>query len=298
MKYSNLMVSPLIMAITALWIAPAEAQSSEDAEAAIRRAAQEFVEAFDRGDAKAVADHFATDGVYVNEDGQRFEGRDAIEQEYKTLFENTSDVKIRIEIDSVRLVGATTAVEEGRSALTPQPPGANRVMSVYTAVHTLQDGKWLMAHVRDNRVELPLDVGQLEDLNWLVGTWTAVNEKARVEIKGRWIEENHYLARTHSVTDSDKVTLTGLEIIGVDPETERITSWSFNSDGGRAVGIWAPHDQGWIVESVGATGDGTATLAINNLSQTDNDTLVWNSTDRFIGDVPLPDIQNVTLTRQ
>jgi uncharacterized protein (TIGR02246 family) len=288
----------VIAVIAVLFVARAEAQPSGDAEATIRAAANEFVEAFDRGDAKALAGHFASDGVYVNELSQRFEGRDAIEKEYGTLFENASGLKLNLEIDSIRLVNATTAVEEGRVALTPQSAGEIRVMSAYTALHTLSDGKWLMSHVRDTRVELPPDPGQLEDLSFLVGTWVAEGKGVRTEVKGRWIEENHFLARSHSVTESGQVTSSGLEIIGIDPSTQRITSWCFTGDGEHAVGLWAPHDNGWLVESIGTMIDGTETVATNHLSKQDDETLIWKSTNRWIGDATLPDIQPVTLKRQ
>jgi uncharacterized protein (TIGR02246 family) len=277
---------------------PTDVAPPREVDAAIRKAAKEFTEAFGRGNAEALAKHFTMNAVYIDENGQRFEGRKSIQQEYETLFANRSDLRLQLEIDSIRLVNATTAIEEGRVALTPQPPGSIRVMSRYTAIHTRQNGDWLMAHVRDTRVVLPPDYGQLEDLDWLVGSWAMVNDAARVEVGGRWVENNHYLARSHSVTTSGKVTSTGLEIIGLDGSTGQITSWTFTSDGGHAVGLWAPHDNGWIVQSVGVMNDGMRTIATNILSRKDKDTLVWKSYDRFAGDATLPDIQEVTLKRQ
>ncbi len=103
-------------------------------------------------------------GVYIDEDGQRFKGRDAIQKEYEDLFEDNPGLKLSVEINSVRLINATTAIEEGRAAVTPQPPGDTPpVMTHYTAVHVRQDGKWLMADVRDVSVELPPDHGEVED---------------------------------------------------------------------------------------------------------------------------------------
>lgn len=301
MKNSSVTGRLVVLAtIAVLVLSNAEAQPNGNAtvESSIRQGAQEFVDAFDRGDAAALAKHFATDGVYVNEEGERFEGRQAIQKEYELLFASSSNVKLKLEIDSIRSLNATTVLEEGRIALTPQPIGSVRVMSAYDAVHTLQDGKWLMAHVRDTRIELPTDRGRLDDLDWLVGTWSAANDDVQVEVKGRWIENNHYLARTHSVTQKGKVTSTGLEVIGVDPSTGQITSWSFTSDGGLAIGRWVPGNGGWVVESVGATGGGLETVATTTLSRKGDDTLVWASVDRFAGDMPLPDLQAVTLKRQ
>jgi uncharacterized protein (TIGR02246 family) len=267
-------------------------------EQAIRASAQSFTEAFDRADAEAIAAHWTSDGVYTNEDGERFAGRKSIQQEYQTLFQSVPDVRLLMEIDSIRLINAETAIEEGRSALAPQPPGEPRVMSRYTAVHVKQDGKWLMADVRDTRQELPPDAGQLEDLEWLVGTWSTGGPGAHIAIECRWIENQHFLARTNQVKEGEKVISTGLEIIGVDPSTGRITSWHFTSDGGHAMGLWAPFENGWIVESAGVMKDGTPTSATNILSRKDKDTLLWKSGDRMLGDELLPDTQEVAMKRE
>jgi uncharacterized protein (TIGR02246 family) len=274
-----------------------EGTSQSKAEGAIRQAAREFTEAFDRGDAVALARHFTTDAVYIDENGQRFEGQKSIQREYEILFANHSKLHLQLEVDSIRLVNATTAIEEGRLAMTPQPPGAIRVMSRYTAIHIRQDGKWRMVDVRDTRVEMLPDYGQLEDLDWLVGTWNTANQDTQIEVKTRWIENHHFLTRSHSVTESGKTTSTGLQIIGLDPSTGQITCWSFTSDGGHAIGVWAPHARGWIIQTLGTMNDGTTTSAINMLSREDKNTLVWKSAERFVGDTPLPDTQEVTLKR-
>jgi uncharacterized protein (TIGR02246 family) len=254
--------------------------------------------AFNKGDAAGVAALWTADAVYVNEDGDRFEGRKSIQQEYEALFKNNPDVRLQMEIDSIRLLNDVTAIEEGRAALSPQPPGAVRIMSRYTAVHVKQDGRWLMAEERDTRVELPPDSGHLEDLDWLVGSWSAASKDVQVEVNCRWIQGQQFLSRTHAVTDSGEAVSGGLEIIGRDPSTGRITSWSFTSDGGHAVGIWAPHGNGWTVETVGVMRDGTPTSATYILSRKDNETLLWKSGGRMMGDALLPDGDEVTLKRK
>jgi uncharacterized protein (TIGR02246 family) len=290
----------LVIGLVAVGSAVA-AQSTPEQQAAeneIRASAQAFMAAFNKGDATGVAALWTADAVYVNEDGDRFEGRKSIQREYETLFKNNPDVRLQVEIDSIRLINDVTAIEEGRAALSPQPPGAVRVMSRYTAVHVKQDGRWLMAEERDTRVELPPDTGQLQDLDWLVGSWVAASKDVQVEVNCRWIQDQQFLSRTHAVTDSGKAASGGLEIIGRDPSTGRITSWSFTNDGGHAVGIWAPHANGWMVESVGVMKDGTPTSATYILSRKDNETLLWKSGNRIMGGTLLPDGDEVTLKRK
>ncbi len=278
---------------------PPSAAERQAADTSIRASAESFAESFRKRDAAAIAAHWLPDGVYTNEDGERFEGRKALQSEYETLFKNiTDDVELKLEIDSIRLVSSDTAIEEGRAALTPQPTGDFRVMSRYTAVHVKQGDEWFMADVRDTRVELPPDAGQVEDLEWLVGTWTGGTKENHVISRCRWIENQHFLARSYSVTEGGKETSTGLQIIGLDPSTGRITSWTFASDGGHAVGIWSPHQTGWVIQSSGAVQDGTETGAVQILSRQDQDTLTWKSVDRTLGDDLLPDLPEVTLKRR
>ena len=275
-----------------------KSSNPSDAEKEIRAGADAFVAAFKKRDAEAIAAQWTPDGVYIDELGQRFAGRKSIQTQYETLFRDCSDdLAIRVEIDSVRLVNDTTAIEEGRAAMVPQPAGANRVMSRYTALQVKQDGRWLIADLRDSRIDLPPESGQLADLGWLVGTWKASNGDASVDVKCRWVENNQFLLRTNAVTESGKATAGGLEVIGIHPLTQRITSWQFNNDGGHAVGVWAPIDGGWAVESVGVTQDGTVTGANYILSRTDDDSLVWKSVLRRVGDALLPDMPEVTLKR-
>lgn len=296
----------LVLAASVVVIGPALSQQPDAApstrasaaETAIRAAAKSFVESIRKRDAAAVAAHWTPDGVYVNEDGQRFEGRQAIQAEYQALFENSpAELDMQLEIDSIRMITPQIAIEEGRAALVPQPPGENRLMSRYTAVHLNQNGQWLMTDVRDTLVELPPDMGQLEDLEWLVGTWVANSKEAQVQWKCRWIEDRHFLARSDTVREAGKVTSSGLEIIGVDPSTGWITSWSFPSTGGHAMGIWAPHANGWMVESSGVMKDGTETSATHVLSRKDDDSLIWSSSNRALGEELLPDAPAVSLKR-
>jgi uncharacterized protein (TIGR02246 family) len=277
----------------------AAAADADKIDKEIRASADAFVAAFQKRDAAAIAAQWTTHGVYIDEQGQRFEGRDTIQGEYETLFKDCGDdLAMWIEIDSVRVINAHTAIEEGRSALLPQSPGDTRVMSRYTAVHVNQDGHWLTAEVRDSLVELPPDAGDLQDLGWLVGTWGSTKNDASVEVKGRWVENNRFLLRTDAVTESGTTTVGGLEVIGVDPSTQRITSWHFTNDGGHAVGVWTPTGGSWAVESLGVMEDGTETAATYILSRADDDSLVWKSVDRMLGDATLPDMPEVTLKRK
>jgi uncharacterized protein (TIGR02246 family) len=265
-------------------------------EKAIRESAQAFTDAFDRGDAKAVADLWSADGDYIDENGQRVRGRDAIARAYEEFFAANPGVKIKVEIDNIRLLGTDTAIEDGRSALDPAPPGppaTNR----YTAVHVKRKGKWLLASVRDARIELSVGEAHLRALDWLVGAWESEKEGAKVEVTCRWISNKNFIEVTHTFRESDQESESAREIIGWDPLRERITSWMFNSDGGHAIGTWLPREHGWTVEFAGVTPDGVRTSAVNMLVRLDN-AFVWKSVLRSAEGANLPDTEEVVLRRK
>ena len=60
--------------------------STAKEEAALQKNAEAFIEAFNKGDAKALAAFLTDDGDMVDQDGHQFKGRKAIEEDYEKLF--------------------------------------------------------------------------------------------------------------------------------------------------------------------------------------------------------------------
>ena len=216
--------------------------------ATLRASATAFREAFNRADAKAVAALWTKDGQYVDELGQRYEGRAAIEKEYADFFAAHPGTKIQIAITSLRLLSADAAMEEGRTSIEPAPEGSPAA-SEYTAVHIKTDGKWLMSSVHDRRAEIASHFSKLEDLDWLVGSWSAEEHGAKMEAVCQWVANKSFMQRTYSVKQNNELVSSGIQIIGWNPQTECVQSWTFTSDGGHALGIWSPHETGWTVET-------------------------------------------------
>jgi uncharacterized protein (TIGR02246 family) len=264
---------------------------------AIRAGSQAFTVAFNKGDAKGVAALWTKDGDYVDDIGRKFTGRDAIEKGYAAHFAANPKMQIRVVIDSLRLLSDSAAIEDGRAIVDPPPTGAPG-HSKYTAVHVKIDGKWLMSTVRDTHVETPSGFKNVEDLEWLIGTWTAEEHGAKTESVCRWIANKSFVERNYTVTRSDGTTTTGLQIIGWNPLAEHVQSWSFSSDGGHAIGIWSPQEGGWSAEIRGTTGNGTETTAVNTLRRLDDNAYVWQSTSRTAGGQELPDTDEVVLKRK
>src|SRR5262245_17357768 len=264
---------------------------------AIRRGSKVFADAFNRADANAVARLWTPDGDYIDETGRKFQGREAIEKEYADFFQENRGVKIHIVIDSLRMIARDAAIEDGRAILDPAPAGAPGTTK-YTAVHVKADGQWLMSTVRDIRLQETSARGRLADLQWLIGTWTAEEHGARSRSVCRWIADQTFVERTYSTKQPDGAVSSGVQIIGFSPESGRVQSWNFTSDGGHAVGVWTPRPGGWSAEMRGVMGDGTETTAVNLLTRLDDSAYAWQSVQRSAGGRALPDTDEVVLKRR
>jgi uncharacterized protein (TIGR02246 family) len=267
-----------------------------DAEKAIRAAAAQFVVAFNKHDAKAVAALWAADGDYLDETGTLSTGREAIEKYYADYFAAEHEATIASEVDAIRVLGADTAVEDGSASVTATPHAAP-ILGRYTVVHVKRDGAWRMASVRELKAESAAATDPMKDLAWMVGSWRAEHLGAEMEIDVRWLANKAFVEATYSQRVGETSTPTATQIIGINPGTGRIMSWMFSGDRGVATGDWTSSDAGWTIDYQGVRGDGASTTAVNLLFR-QNDALVWKSTNRNVAGVAIPDTEEVVLKRK
>ncbi|HEX5105750.1 MAG TPA: SgcJ/EcaC family oxidoreductase [Pirellulaceae bacterium] len=265
------------------------------AEAALRQSSQAFAEAFNQGDANAVAALWTEDGDYIDEAGRTFAGRKAIEKSYAAFFAAHPGVKIKVVVDSIKLLGDSAAIEDGRAFLEPAP-GAPAI-SKYTAAHVKIGSQWLMATVRDSRIELPSGYSKVADLEWLIGQWIAEEHGTKTESHCRWVANKSFVERKYTTTSHDGIASAGVQLIGWNAHGGHVQSWNFSPDGGHAIGIWTPREGGWEAEIRGATGDGVNTTATNILTKLDDNAYAWQSINRTAGGQPLPDSDEVIVKR-
>ena len=88
------------------------------------------------------------------------------------------------------------------------------------------------------------------------------------------------------------------QLIGFNSQRGHIQSWNFSSDGGFAVGIWSPIENGWAAEVQSTRADGQTANATNLLSRLDDNAYAWKSIQRTIGGESLPDSDEVIYKRQ
>lgn len=262
----------------------------------IRAGSKDFVDAYNKGDAAAIAGMWTETGDYVDGAGNTFVGRQAIEKSYADFFAASADAKLQLNIDSLKALSDTAAVECGTSTIEVPPVAA--VVGRYEAIHVKVDGRWQMASVRDVVIQTNVAEQNLSDLNFLIGTWIAEEHGNKIESVCRWISDDSFIKRDYTTTYFDGTQTSGLQLIGWNPQGGYIQSWTFSPDGGYAVGVWMPTEAGWSAQMQGMTGSGISTTSVNLFRRLDDNAYVWQSFDRTVGGVAIDDTNEVVIKRQ
>jgi uncharacterized protein (TIGR02246 family) len=267
-------------------------QGREADQATIRSMAKDFAAAFNKGDAKAIAAQWTDAGECFDAAGVPLRGRAEIEKAYADFFKEKPRAKIDVLVDSVHFPAPDLAIEEG---LLRQSTGGKDLPTTtnYSATHVRSGGKWLTA------VSHEWGAGQdrLEDLDWLVGQWTANLKDQTVTLTFTRDEQKPFLLGRFTTKAGDKTVNTGTFRVGLDPQTGQLRSWHFDENGGHGQALWVRDGSRWVLDAVGVLGDGAETASVNILGRLNNDEITWQSIDRVMGDQELPDTTPIRLTR-
>jgi uncharacterized protein (TIGR02246 family) len=264
-------------------------------EDAIRQSAEEFTEAYNHGNADAVAAQWTPDGEYTI-GRESLKGREQIAKLYGEFFRTHAGSKIEVKIESIRVIAPTVAIEQGTAATT-MGEGGRRTESSYTAVHVKLGDRWLMANVRESEMPTVSGTARLDDIAWLAGAWAADGDASRIEMNYDWLNDKHFLRGHVAMSGKDATKSGGTHVIGKDPASGRLVSWFFNADGGHGYGEWSQEGSRWMIDTQGVSADGAPTSATNILYHADDDVASWQSVNRMIGDLRLPDTKEVVIER-
>ena len=267
-------------------------------EAAIRKAVESYVAAFNQGDAKALAAMWSPEAVYTNPlSGEQVVGREAIEKQFAAIFADAKGAKLEAKTDSIQFISPSVAVEHGTAKVitAEQTPEETE----YTAIYVKRDAQWLLDRVTEEEVVItPSHYEQLKDLEWMIGSWVDQDDEATVVTQCNWTRNNNFLVRAFTVQIRDRIDMAGMQIIGWDPATKQIRSWVFDSDGGFGQGTWKKKDNRWYIQQSGVLPDGRKSSSVNIITYVDDNTCTLQSVNRTVDDELLPNIEEVTITKQ
>ena len=202
-------------------VPPAKPPKEHHEASAIRAGEVAFVRAFNRGDAKAVAALWTPDGSLADDQGRLFKGRRAIEDEYAAFFKEHQGQRLKSPSSPSNCLPRTRPWKTAWPGVMTKD-GTPPVASRYTAVHVRQGGKWLMASVRESGIELPSNYDQLQDFEWLVGTWETKADDTAVHTTVRWLPGQEFPGARVSVLKGGVQESSGLQIIGWDAQAGKV----------------------------------------------------------------------------
>jgi len=269
----------------------------DDDEKSIKALLDAFVKAFDAGDANATAATYTDTAVIVDEEGERFEGRAAIQGLYAETFADNPGSKIAIAVDALRFLGPETALEVGRATITPAGSGSPEITR-FTTVYTKQGGQWRQAAVRDEPAHDLTPHDRLKELEWLVGEWVNESQDAVVFTTCAWAKGGNFLEREFTMKTQGRPVLSGTQRIGWDPLKRQFKTWIFDSEGGHGEGYFTRNGNEWVVKVEGVRQDGKPVSATNIITRLGKDRMSWQSTNRTLGAIAVPGIDEFVVVRK
>jgi uncharacterized protein (TIGR02246 family) len=266
-------------------------------EAPILKAAEALVDAFNKGDAKAMAACWTPDGDYITQSGKLLQGRPAIEEAFRAYFAENKGMKLRIDVDSIRFPTPDTAIKDGTVEVIP-PDGAPPAITRFSNFQVNKGGQWSLVSVREAPFVPPSNFDQLRVLDWMLGNWASDAAKGEVSrISCNWSAGQNFIESAYSVAFKDVYLSSGTQKIAWDGAAKKIRSWSFDADGGFGEGTWSKDGDKWVVKFNSVLQDGKKLTATNVVTRVDANTIIWQSKDRSLDGKALPDSEAVQLKR-
>lgn len=276
----------------------ASAQDRDADRGVIEKSIESYVAAFNSHDAKALAQHWSPDGVYISRvTGESVTGRESLMADFEKLFKEESDTKLDVTVDSIDFISPNVALERGTA--TVLRGSGEPTQSSYSVVHVKRDRKWLIDRTTDE--ELPVvssNYEQLKDLEWMIGAWGDADGVQSITTECSWTRNRNFITRSFAMTVGDQTDLAGMQVIGWDPAQQIIRSWVFDSDGGFAQGQWTKQDDRWIVQTTATLPDGRRGSATSIIRMIDEDRFGWQRINRVVDGQLLPNVDEVIIVRK
>jgi len=259
---------------------------------AIRETMASFSKAFEARDAKTLAEHWTTEGEHKTVRGVIVRGRPALEAGFTEFFAATPEVTAEVQPDSLRFLSSGAAIEEGTVTIR-KGPAASPTKARYEALLVRDENRWRLASLSES----PEHGVSVSDLAWLVGEWkSAAGAGAEIRTRYAWDAHKKFIHVQFDLTEG-KRTLSGRQVIGVDPATGSLHSWTFEANGGVGEADWSRDGDHWVLTASGTLPGGGTLSETNILRRVSADTLTWQSTGRLLNGSEIADLAPVKVTR-
>jgi uncharacterized protein (TIGR02246 family) len=267
---------------------PTAGRPADDAQQAIRRAVAAYADAFNKGDVQAIATFWTPDAEYTSEDGTPYKGRDTIIALFRKFLTDQKGSKMALSVKTIRLISPEVALGEGTSEVTA--PDGTVDKGRFTAAWVKSGGKWLMTNARDEPTEEELAAGAMKGMRWLIGEWLSTDKDGTTAMTCKPTLGGAFLHLEFTAKRADG-TMTVMLMIGFDPVTDQLKSWTFDSLGGYGEALWARDGNQWVGQAVGVLPDGDDGSTTYVIKYEDDQSFTLQMRDRQIGGHPLPNAE-------
>lgn len=283
----------VVMAALAGW-APTQSRGDETKAVSARVAA--YVDAFNRRDLDACAEHWSENAEYVVPgSAQRMQGRAAIRKALEKLLETDEPFQMSVSEQRFRAATPDTVLEEGTATLVSPSHGVESAR--YLVVHVRQDGQWYRDSVRETAVASPAAGPTIQELQWLLGDWKHEKNGVSTHIHGEWMNGRRFISRRFKLRSKAGRELEGTQIIGRDPSSGTIRSWGFDSEGGIEQAAWHRDGDRWLVKVKALLPDGSVGSEQRVLSVVGGREMTSEVIEQQVNGQLLPASEQVTLVR-
>ena len=288
---------------------------------AIREAGARYLQAMERGDAKALADLWTADGDIIDDQGTVMNGRETVALAVQPATgQPVQGNGLRMKETQLRFLAPDVAIEDGTveivpagaagHASTPAPAGASAARGRFTATWVKQDSAWRIAGLRESKIDAGGGQPRLADLDWMVGDWGVIDNTAAaggegtpgegqtaIEVSVRWNATRTFLLRDMKISKNGGPATHITQRIGWDPLARQIHSWMFAADGAHGEGFWTRDGDAWIARTASVMPDGSQMSALNIYVYDGLDRCTWRSFHTHVGSDHLPPV-NMTMIRK
>jgi uncharacterized protein (TIGR02246 family) len=290
MRKSLSVLAAVLAAELALGLGRGDAQTTPSAdEQSIRQAVANYAAALTKADLATIAAYWTPDAQYTDENGATHKGRDAIVALFRKGLEAAKGTKYQLRTTSLRFIRPDVALQDGQSDATAADGSTDR--SKFTAVWVKTGGRWQVSSAHDlpDEPATPADAAHaLKGLEWLAGEWVSEDKTAPVTMTCKPTLNKSFFVQEFTLPEKSGGT-TVLQWFGFDPAAESLRSWVFDSKGGTAGGLWDRDGHTWVGEMAGVLPDGRTGTTRLRMKFINDNTFLWESTDRVIDEQPVPD---------
>ena len=286
------LLSPTLLAVLAFaCAASAQDQQYTEAEKISKGLTEAYTDAFNKGDAKALAAMYAEDAQYTSDAGNVVVGQADMLENLAKYFARNMGARLEVQVESARFLTPDVLLEKGFATIDDET-------TRYVCSYVKKDGSWLISELDETTLS-PVDAAAaaLDDLGWLVGSWKDDTPGVTVTSTVDWTNNHHFLRRSVAITREGGDQTVATEVIGYDPVAGQLRSWMFDSDGGFGEGKWTREGNKWVNSFAATSPDGSTSSAQHIITYIDDKRYTWESVNRQRDGEVLPNLDQIEVVR-